>query len=518
MLTFLLLLTVLDVFLRYAFLVFVPGVFGLIKLLLSLTLLFAIVGAWEYRAMPGVGKWIMSLICALVYIGIAVFITLTPVVVGTLGIIALVVLIALRVPVGISLIIAAVLGSSLLTSRGLALGSLGASIVRIAQNYDLGVVPFIILTGAVLVMPQFTWPPENGQKSSRHSELDPGLPKLCTSHNVLAPVLAPVLGLIVFAFLSGESIGRGLMAGVYPVVLVTILLIIFVPIAKMRRQPAPPARDLPQPAPPTDSSRRAPGDVLIRFARACRLNMFPIVIVPLFFGGIFTGVFTPTQAGAVCAIAAVLYSLISGKLDMKGMIGALVDAGRNSAMVFVMIIGGSLFGVFLTRSLIHLTLIQALSGSGLAPFLIVISFLIIYMVMSLVANKAATFIILTPIAGPVVVALGYSGLSFGVLSILAVLCGGLARPALVRGSAVGRRPAHGQEPEGQEPMGLETASLETAGLEPETTPSTVRRQQGSGPRTPKTNWPVLTAIVIAGLIIAAIPNITTLLPRMMYGL
>jgi len=301
---------------------------------------------------------------------------LTPFQIGILGVVILVVLLALRVPAGVSLIIAAAVGGSLLTSPGMALTELGADIMRIASHYGLSVIPFFILT--------------------------------CVLLQCQGSVLPPVLALIMFAFLSGGSIGRVLIAGVLPGIIAVILLGLAVLI--VRKFPH-------HPAPGRDSEV-----VLFRWG-PLRDHLFIAVVFSACAGAIFEGVLNPTEAGALCAFVSTLFLAISRRMTAKNFLEALLRSVSSAAGIFVMIAGGSLFGAFLTRSLVSITLIRFVTGINVQPFLFIGLFLLIYVIAGMIMEYKAALAVVTPVLFPIAVDLGYSGVLFSVLAVMALMFG-----------------------------------------------------------------------------------------------
>jgi TRAP-type C4-dicarboxylate transport system permease large subunit len=247
---------------------------------------------------------------------------MAPVEIGVLGIVVLLVLLLLRVPVGISMIAAAALGGSLLTSPGLALGELGGNIIGIVQNHNLSVIPLLILTGAVLA--------RAGVGADLYEALNAlfgrgksGAAAASVGSNfALAMVFGndtPIgLALVFFAFLARESIGRMLLAGLFPALIAAVLFMLSAAIAAMIRQPKSGALDKGAPFP-----WKSLGSSLV----------VPAVLL-IYAIGIYSGVFTPMQAAAICAFVSLLSALFSGRLRIRGLIVPLSDTVKATAAAF----------------------------------------------------------------------------------------------------------------------------------------------------------------------------------------
>ena len=401
---------------------------------------------------------------------------MTPIQIGIMGIVVLAILLAVRAPAGISLVIAAALGGSLLTSPGLALAELGGNILRIVSHYDLSVVPLLILTCLAwanpgsraagcrpyILLSNDQQPPAKTGISSSDDQQPPAKTGISRAAGCRPYILLPV----VFAFLAGISTGRFLMAGVIPGIIVAVLLILTVIILKLF------------------APRRLPDPLKSLFSFRLKTHLYfliiPVVAI-IIVAGIFFGLVTPTEAFAVGAFISLLFMAVSRRLTRKG----LVEISRSSVVetvrVFVLITGGRVFGVFLTRSLFHVTLTQFSAGAGIPPFLVLGFILFLYTVMGFVFDGLAALVIVTPFAYPIITGLGYSGNWFGILAILALMPGTLARG---RAAAL---PADNDA----------VRSVREVVL---------------------ARWPFWTAMLAACMIVAAIPETVTLLPRLTLGM
>jgi len=392
---------------------------------------------------------------------------LTPVYIGILGLVVLITLLVFRAPCGLSLIIAAALGASLLTSPGMALAELGGDILRIVSYYDLSLIPLLIMIGFLfdagtrdLSNVRRAGQEDDSAALAHTDEPSRGL----ASHFLTPPCVAPVIALVVFAFLSGGSVGKFLMAGVVPGIIALTLLAIAAAIIQIF---AP--RLLPE------AIKRI---LTFRVKTLAHFLVAALVAVAIT-AGIFFGVFTPTEAFAVGAFIMVLLIAFSRRLTPKGLLDALERSVSATARMFLLITGGSLFGLLMTRSLLHVTLLRYIAGSVIPPFLVLGFVLLFYTVMGFIFDGHAALAILTPIVYPIVHGLGYSGNWFGVLATMALMFGFLSK--------------------------------EDAFMDANRFGLHIRRAL-------RTKWPFLVALLIACLIVTLVPVVVTFLPRIMLGL
>jgi tripartite ATP-independent transporter DctM subunit len=139
-------------------------------------------------------------------------------------------------------------------------------------------------------------------------------------------------------------------------------------------------------------------------------------------GGIYFGVFTPTEAAAIGAVGAVVLGIIMNRLSLKGYMDAIFDTGRLSAMVFAIIIGGILFARFMVLTGVTENLVSLIVGLGINRYFIIGLLVVPYMVMGMFFEVLAMFILTLPIVYPVILDLGFDPVWFGVfIAIMAEL-------------------------------------------------------------------------------------------------
>lgn len=381
---------------------------------------------------------------------------MTPELIGVLGILLLFVLLALRVPVAIAMIGVSVLGYSLIVSPNGAFAKLGADSFINAKSYTLSVIPLFVLMGMFLshaklgsdlykLFDALLWRVRGGMAMAtigssalfsavcgsavatastistvavtemRKYKYDPGLAAGCAAvGGTLGILIPPSSSLVVYGALTEETIGGLLIAGILPGVMTALLLMITVHLILMRKP------DL------------APRVIKENHTRLTWSLIKYVWCIPLIFlismGGIYAGAFTPTEAGAVGAFLSLAFALILRRLNWQGFQSAISQSSRITAMTFLILIGGKMFGTFLTVSRIPLYLTNFLRGLDIAPFLIIMVIFLIYFVMGAFMDAMAILVIMTPIVYPIVISLGYNGVWFGVMTMIMLLTGLLTPP------------------------------------------------------------------------------------------
>jgi tripartite ATP-independent transporter DctM subunit len=140
-------------------------------------------------------------------------------------------------------------------------------------------------------------------------------------------------------------------------------------------------------------------------------------------GGLYGGLFTPTEAGGMGASGALLISLARGRLSRADFLASLLQATRTAAAVFTVLIGAILFGYFLTATQTPQKVTGFVTGLGLSPHGALILIMLMYLVLGCLMDAMAMIILTVPIIFPVIQALGFDPVWFGVIIVMTVELG-----------------------------------------------------------------------------------------------
>ncbi len=229
----------------------------------------------------------------------------------------------------------------------------------------------------------------------------------------LGMIMPPSVVLIVYGVLTEQSIGALFVAGILPAILVTILFIFCIYLH---------CRLAPDQGPPGQSftwrerfrSLSGMGDTLAVFI--------------LVMGGLFFGLFTPTEAAAVGAFGVLAVSLIRRQLTWAGFVKSLYETLRTSCMVMFLIAGAVVFGKFLAVTRIPFNIANWIGGFNLPPYLVLAAIVLVYFVGGCVMDALALVMLTIPIFYPVVMNLGYDPIWFGVIIVLVTQMGVITPP------------------------------------------------------------------------------------------
>lgn len=380
---------------------------------------------------------------------------MSPQVIGMLGIVALIVLLVVRVPVALAMLAVGFVGNALIVSPSAALSRLGSDVFQQSAAYNLSVIPLFVFMGLLLAnaglgadlyraLDAFLWRMRGGLgvatvgaatlfgsvsgsavasattmstvavPEMRRYNYDPGHSAATAAvGGTLGSLIPPSAALVLYGVLTEESIGAILIAAIIPglmtagLVMLTAYLVVV-----LRPHLAPQKPERPQTSKLT----------------AIRL-IWPVpVIFGISMGGLYAGVFTPTEAGSAGAFIALVYGVVTRRLKRQGFAYALSRTVRVSAFIFFLVIGGKVFGFFLTVTRIPRDLGRWVAASDLSPILVLAIIFLIYFILGALMDELAILVIMTPIMYPIVIGLGYSGVWFGVLTIMMLLTGLLTPP------------------------------------------------------------------------------------------
>jgi tripartite ATP-independent transporter DctM subunit len=365
------------------------------------------------------------------------------------------VLMGLKVPVGIAMIAVSVVGYGYIIRPAAALARLGSDPFTTVTSYAFSVIPLFILMGLFLanaklgsdlftLVNAFLGRFRGGMAMAtigagalfasvcgssiatastiatvtvpemRKYDYDEGLAAgAAAAGGTLGILIPPSAALVLYGILTEEPIGKLLIGGFLPGIMTAGILMIAAHLV---------ARWKPHLAPITELAERP------AIWPALRKTWAIPAIFGCSIGGIYGGVFTPTEGGAVGAFLSLVFTVLAGRLSWSSFLAALDQTARITAVIFLIVVGGKMFGYFLTVTRIPLTLTTFISSLDVSPFLVVFILFALYFVMGALMDEIAILVIMTPIVYPLIIKLGYDGVWFGVLTIMMLLTGLLTPP------------------------------------------------------------------------------------------
>ncbi|MFZ5567796.1 MAG: TRAP transporter large permease [Pseudomonadota bacterium] len=237
--------------------------------------------------------------------------------------------------------------------------------------------------------------------------------------SVLGMLIPPSLLMIIYGVLAEESVGRMFIAGIIPgMVLATGFGLLIVGMAYLR-----PGMIMQNPA---DITRT---DSHHETWRSAALKFLPILLlITLVLGGLYGGLFTPTEAGAVGAAGALVIALLRRRLDWKKLWNVLTETGYVSVSVLFLIISAMLYSRMLALTGMPAAVTEGITGMGWGPYGFLAAYLAIVIAMGCIIDSVSIMLIMLPIVLPIARSFGMDIIWFGVITVVAVEIGLLTPP------------------------------------------------------------------------------------------
>ena len=430
---------------------------------------------------------------------------------AALGVIALVLLLFLGMNVGIAMFLVGIVGYFIATGdMNLALSRLGTVPFTTAQNYSYVVIPLFVLMGeftlesgmskglydccakwfghypgglnlativsnalfgaicgsssaAVATMGKLAMP-----ETRRYHYDDAFTAATCSAGGTLSWLIPPSTGFIIYALTAGNlSVGRLFAAGIIPGIILMVAFMIATSImCKLHPELAP----------------RGEKSSMHERVRSL-LGLIPIVVLfAAVLGGMFSGIFSYTEAAAIGVILAVAYTALVRKLTWKGFWNRCLSALKSSIMVFQIMIAAGVFGYFLTVTNLPKNLANFISGLEVHRVVILLAMLVMYIIIGMFMDTLSVVILTIPIFAPIVTSLGYDLIWFGVVIVLVMVLGTITPP-----------------------IGINL--FIAAGLDKNVPISKIMIS----------SVPYCVALLIVTILIILVPDISVFLPNLMYG-
>jgi tripartite ATP-independent transporter DctM subunit len=375
---------------------------------------------------------------------------MSPDLIALVGFLSLFVLMLLRVPVGMAMGLVGVVGYSMIAGAGPALKLVGQTSMRTVTDYTFGVIPMFMLMGAFVSVSGVSrelFRAANASVGHLRGGLGMatvmacgGFAAICGSSvataatfstvaypemrrygypqafstgviaagGTLGAMLPPSTVLAVYAVITQQDIGKLFMAGVLPGLLaITMYLITILVIVRVAPKLLPAGTPLPWPE-----------------RLAALKDVWPsLVLFAFVIGGLYGGIFTPTEAGGMGAGGAFILGVVRRKLNRAAIRQALLQATRTAAAVFTVLIGALLFGYFLTITQVPQKLTAFVTDMGLGPYQVLALIMLMYLVLGCLMDAMAMIILTVPIIFPVITQLGFDPIWFGVIIVMTVELG-----------------------------------------------------------------------------------------------
>ncbi len=356
--------------------------------------------------------------------------------------------IAARIPIGIALLLGSLVGLTLLNGTKVALMLTSGIPFEFAGEWSLSAIPMFLLMGYIAsntglangifealrvslrrvpggmasatVVASAVFASASGSSVATSAAMariavpemlaagyQRGLAAGCVAAaGTLGSLIPPSVLMVLYGVFMQVSIGQLFIAGILPGLLTAAAYIAMITLRVLRNPRLAPGDGPPPPPRPAGSG---PG-----FAALWPL---PVLIICVM-GGIFLGVFSPTEAGAIGAACALAISMAAGRFTWTAFVTAVVQTARGTATIFFVAIGASLFARFIGLSGVPEYLKDSLIGAtGGNPYLVLFLISFIFLVLGMFIESIALMLLVLPVIEPLLAEFGFDYLWFGIIVV-----------------------------------------------------------------------------------------------------
>jgi tripartite ATP-independent transporter DctM subunit len=375
--------------------------------------------------------------------------------IGFLGVVVLLAALMLRVPIGVALAATGVCGYAAIDGWPKALKMFGSVPFELASAYPLSVVPLFVLMGAVAsraTMSRDLFDAANAIFSGFRGALANATIGACAafgaicgssiataatfskvaipemrrfgydegfaagavaSAGTLGILIPPSVILAIYSIVAEQSLPKLFAAAMMPGVILAGLYVLTVA-TLTRWKPAIAPTVPPMPA----AARVRAGLGLWKLGL-----LFFLAVV-----GIYLGWFSPTEAAAVASFAAIVIAFATRTMNLRGLWGALMETAYATAMLFFIVVGAFIFSRFIVLTQMPNELAKWVQEVGLSPIAIMLCVIALYFLLGTFLEEVSTILISVPVTLPLVTALGYDGVWFGIFVTVMATIGLISPP------------------------------------------------------------------------------------------
>lgn len=380
---------------------------------------------------------------------------MSPLTIGVIGVAVLLLLMFLRMPIGFAMAGVGFLGLVYFRGMDSALSCLGSIPYRTTAAYTLSVVPLFVVMGqfafysglsrdiysaaynwigqlkgglsmasilacagfAALSGSSFATAATMGAVSlpeMKRYNYDDSLATGCVAAGgTLGILIPPSIPLVIYGVLVEESIGKLLIAGFIPgILMASLFMVITYGLCKINPNLGPP---------------RAGGSLKEKMTSLGGAWQLLVVFVGMM-GGLYAGIFTPTEAGAVGTFLVFFIALVRRRLSWQNMRDSIIETMQITGMIFVILIGAMVFSSFIAFSNLPFELADFLGGLRSSPYLVIVIITVVYVILGCFMDTLAMIVLTVPIFYPLVQAVGFDLIWFGIIAVIMMELGMITPP------------------------------------------------------------------------------------------
>ena len=378
-----------------------------------------------------------------------------PLLIALVGFAVMMLLIAVHVPIGVSMALVGVTGFAAVVGWGPAVTLMANEPASAMANLDLAVIPLFMLMGSLAAAGGLASDVYNlayalighrrGGLASTTIVASAGFGAICgsgvattaTFGRVAMPemlargykpdlaagsiaaggtlgIIVPPSGMmILYAVLTEQSVLHLFSAGIVPALMAVAFYMIAIQVKLIMDPEAG--------RPGERASYRERGAAILRAWGV--LLLFVVVM-----GGIYSGIFTVHEAAAIGVVMAFLLALIKRKLDWKMLIGVLAEASAGTAMIYIMVFGATIFSYFMAVTGAAAFVVDSISGLPIPPVAVLLILLVFYIFMGAFFDEVAAMVITLPLVIPLIQSFGYDLVWWGIINVVVIGIGMMTPP------------------------------------------------------------------------------------------
>jgi len=379
-----------------------------------------------------------------------------PIAVGILGSLLLVFLLFLGMPIAFVMMLVGFLGISYLASVSAALPVVAKTVYETASFYPYTIIPLFILMGgfagnagitrelyttfdkwfrrlpgglgiATITACAFFAALSGSSVAASAAMGTIAIPEMrrfnysprlavgiVAAGGTLSFLIPPSLGFVVYGMLTEQSIGKLLISGIVPGILLTLAFISIILFqAKMD----------PSLAPSNPQAVSFKEKIL-----ALRGIWETALVFAMVMGGIYMGFINPTEAGAIGATVLFIIILLKGRLTLSNLFASLFEAARISVLVLFLVAGANVFSYFLALSTIPISISSWMAELEVSRYVVLAVIILIYMGLGCFLDAISMMVLTMPVIFPVIKALGFDPIWFGVICVIMMEAGLITPP------------------------------------------------------------------------------------------
>ncbi len=226
-------------------------------------------------------------------------------------------------------------------------------------------------------------------------------------------LIPPSVMMIIYCMLTDQSIGKLFIAGFVPGAILAFFYFSIIYVQCKRNSLLAP---------------RGPATTWKAKIASLKGVWMTLLLFVAVIGGLYFGVFSPTEAAGVGAFGAFIFGVVQRKLNWQGFKESLMDTGKTTAMIFIIITGAMIFNYFLAVSRLPFYVATVVGGLEVNRYLVLAGILVLYIVLGALMDELAMVFLTVPIFYPLIINLGFDPIWFGIVIIMMCVFGMIAPP------------------------------------------------------------------------------------------